>query len=80
MKYFRYIIQDDEVTESKGEVGAIPTDFIESKTTLTGQGAYYKSVNGKITEVIGEGIHEPAARRRVDEFLSAFEAPAPGAW
>jgi hypothetical protein len=74
MKYFRYIFTDDEIIEYKGEIDKVPPDFIEYTITLSGLSVYYKIVDVKITEIIGEAIHEEAARGRVDEFLSAFVA------
>lgn len=72
MKYFRYILTDDELMNYKGEIEAVPPGFIESNSTLSGFSVYYKIEGTKITEIIGEAIHEDAARRRVDEFVSAF--------
>jgi hypothetical protein len=72
MKYFHYTITDGDITQFTGEVSAVPGDFIESEITLLGESVYYKTVNGKMTEVIGEAIHEDVARQRVEEFLSAF--------
>jgi len=74
MKYFHYILTDDKLIKFKGEVEVVPPDFIESTITLTGLCVYYKIEGTKITEVIGEAMHEDAARRRVDEFISAFLA------
>jgi hypothetical protein len=72
MKYFHYTVKDDEVSKQQGEIESVPPGFIEFKITLTGEGVYYKLTDGKLTDVIGEGIHEEAARRRVEEFLSGF--------
>ena len=72
MKYFRYILKDEDLVDYKGEIEAVPQGFIESEITLSGFSVYYKLENTKITEVIGEAMHEDAARRRVDEFVSAF--------
>jgi hypothetical protein len=74
MKYFRYILTSDELTMYKGEIETIPPGFIESTITLSGLSVYYKIEGVKITEIIGEAIHENAARRRVDEFISSFLA------
>ena len=74
MKYFRYILTDDELIEYKEEVEVVPPDFIESTITLTGLSVYYKIKGTKISEVIGEAFHEDDARRRVGEFMSAFLA------
>ena len=72
MKYFRYSIVDDEVKALIGEVQSIPPDFIEMKSDLWGNGIYYKIENVQITEVIGEALTEPTARRRVEDFVSAL--------
>ncbi len=72
MKYFQYIIEDNEIAEHTGEISAVPSDFIEYKATLSGESVYYKLSNGKLTDVIGEAIHEPAAKRRVEDFISGF--------
>lgn len=72
MKYFKYSITDNEIKQSQGEIQVIPTDFIEYKMDLMGEGVYYKVVAGKLTEVIGEGGKEETAHRRVEDFLSAF--------
>jgi hypothetical protein len=72
MKYFHYIIKNDEITHYTGGIQSVPTDFIEYKITLSGESVYYKLTDGKITDVIGEAIHEDAARRRTQEFLSGF--------
>ena len=74
MKYFRYIITEDELISYKEEIGVVPAGFIESTSTLSGLSVYYKIEGTKITEIIGEAIHEEAARRRVGEFVSAFLA------
>ena len=72
MKYFHYKIKNDEVSEHIGEASSIPPGFIEYKITLTGESVYYKLTDGKLTDVIGEAIHEEAAKRRVEEFISGF--------
>ena len=72
MNYFHYIVANKEIQEYKGEIKALPIGFLECEATLMGESVYYKTVNEKITEVIGEAIHEQAARRRVEEFLSTF--------
>jgi hypothetical protein len=74
MKYFHYLLTDEEAINYKGEIKAIPKGFIESKITLSGLSVYYKIEGTKITEMIGEAIHEAAARRRIDEFLSEYIA------
>jgi hypothetical protein len=74
MKFFHYLTTNKDNIEYIGEIGSIPQGFIESKITLSGLSVYYKIVEVKITEIIGEAIHETAARRRVDEFLSEFLA------
>jgi hypothetical protein len=74
MKYFHYIIKQDEIIEYAGEIQFVPSDFIEYKITLSGESVYYKLAAGKITDIIGEAIHEPAAKRRVEEFLSGLNA------
>lgn len=74
MKYFQYLITDEDRVSYKGEIGAVPPGFIENKMTLSGLSVYYKIEGTKITEIIAEAIHEEAARGRVDEFLSEFLA------
>ena len=78
MKYFRYIIKGEDLAEYKGEVNSVPSDFIEYESTLSGESIYYKIVDGNIVEAIGEAIHENAAKRRVDEFLAAYNASPMG--
>jgi hypothetical protein len=72
MKYFWYSITDDEIKDFLGEVSARSAGFIKSAESLGGVNVYYKSKDGKLIEVIGEAIHEQAARRRIEEFLSTF--------
>jgi hypothetical protein len=72
MEYFHYKIKNNEVSEHIGEIPSVPVGFIEYKITLSGESIYYKLSNGKLTDVIGEAIHESAAKRRVEEFLSGF--------
>lgn len=72
MKYFKYIVRDNEIAEAKGEVDSVPSDFIEYDTSMVGCGVYYKLAGGKLSEVIGEGFHETTAKRQVDEFISGF--------
>ena len=72
MNYFQYNITDGEIKNAEGEITAVPSGFIKFNITLSGKSVYYKLMDGKITEVIGEAIQEEAARRRVEEFLSAF--------
>jgi hypothetical protein len=72
MKYFHYIIKDDELSDYNGELQSVPSDFIEYKITLSGESVYYKLTDGKVTDIVGEAIHEPAARRRAEEFLSGL--------
>jgi hypothetical protein len=74
MKYFYYHITDEDIVDFKGEIEVVPAGFIESKSTLSGLSVYYKIDNSEITEMIGEAIHEAAARRRVGEFLSEYLA------
>jgi hypothetical protein len=74
MKYFHYTIKGDEFSKYTGEVQSVPPDFIEYQITLSGESLYYKLTEGKITDIIGEAIHEPAAKRRVDDFLSRLNA------
>ena len=74
MKYFHYIIKDDEISEYTGEVQTVSSGFIEYKTTLSGESVYYKLTDDLITEMIGEAIHEPAAKRRVEDFLSGLNS------
>ncbi len=74
MKYFRYVLTEDELINYKGEIEAVPEGFIESEITLSGLSVYYKIEGVKITEIIAEAIHQDAARRRVSEFVSAFLA------
>lgn len=72
MKYYHYTITDDEITESRGEVLSIPTDFIEYPITMTGERVFYKSLNGILKEIIAEGGNADSAERRANEFLSAL--------
>jgi len=72
MKYFHYIIKENEISEYGGETLSVPPDFIEYKVTLSGESIYYKLSNENITDIIGEAIHEPAAKRRVEDFLSGM--------
>jgi hypothetical protein len=72
MKYFCYLITDEEVMEFKGELSAIPPGFIEYEATLSGLNVYYRIMNGKITEVIAEAFDEQIARERVENFLATF--------
>jgi hypothetical protein len=72
MKYFRYSIIDDEVKAFTGEIQSIPPEFIQIKSDFWGDSIYYKIEDVQITEVIGEALTEPAARRRVEEFVSAL--------
>jgi hypothetical protein len=74
MKYFHYIIKNDEVSDYTGEISSVPVGYIEYKITLTGESVYYKLTNGKVTDLIGEAIHQDAAKRRVEEFLSGLNA------
>jgi hypothetical protein len=74
MKYFHYTIKDDEILEYTGEVQTVPSGFIEYKTTLSGESVYYNLTDDTITEMIGEAIHESAAKRRVEEFLSGLNS------
>lgn len=74
MKYFHYLITDEDIVSYRGEVETVPPGFIESKATLTGFCVYYKLTGTQITEMISEAMHEEAARGRVDEFLSEYLA------
>jgi hypothetical protein len=71
MKHFWYSIADDEIKAYLGEIEAIPPGFIELNSSAS---VYYKIKDTKITDAIGDAIHEPAARRRVQEFISALNA------
>lgn len=75
MKHFLYSIVDDELKDLLGEVETVPAGYIELHNSLGPDRVYYK-VNdaGQITDVIGEGFHEPTARRRVQDFLSGLNA------
>ncbi len=72
MKYFQYNITDNEITKAGREIQAVPPGFIEYKITLSGESVYYKLKDERLNEVIGEAIHEAAAKRRVEEFISGF--------
>jgi hypothetical protein len=72
MKYFHYLISDNEIKKADGEIQSVPADFIEYKITLSGESVYYKLKNEKLAEIIGEAMHEDAAKRRVEEFVSGF--------
>ena len=72
MKHFRYKVEDDEIKGLIGEVETIPPGYIEMNNSMGADRIYYKITGGKITEAIGEAIHEPAAHRRVEEFISSF--------
>ena len=72
MKYFHYTIKGNEISDYKGEIQSIPSDFIEYKITLSGESVYYRLMDKNITDVIGEAIHESAGKRRVEEFLSGI--------
>ena len=72
MKYFHYKIDNNEVSEYNGEIPSIPPGFIQYKVGLAGESVYYNLANEELTDVISEGIHEDAARRGLEEFLSAF--------
>jgi hypothetical protein len=72
MKYYHYIIIDDEIAEFRGEVQTIPVDFIEYQVTMTGERVFYKSSNGILKEIIAEGGNADSAERRANEFLSAL--------
>ena len=74
MKYFRYSIANDEIQTFVGEIQSIPLNFIELNSGLGSESIYYKIQDGKITDAIGEGFTEDAARRRVEEFISALNA------
>jgi len=80
MRYHHFIIEDEEIVKYKGQIGGVPSGFIAYPSTLSGENIYYKIVDDKITEAIGEAMHEEAARRRVGDFLSAFLADPPGGW
>jgi hypothetical protein len=72
MKRFWYSIADDEIKAFKGEIGDIPPDFVEINSGLGADRLYYRIKNDKITDVISEAIHEAAAKRRAEEFISAL--------
>ena len=72
MKHFRYSIAEDEIVGLKGEIGEVPEVFIEYHNDFSPEKIYYKIDNKKVTEVIGEGYDEEAAKRRVEDFLSAL--------
>lgn len=72
MKYFRYAITDNEVTNHLGEVDSIPPDFIQYPVSLMGDSVYYQIKNGALREVVSEGASEDTARERVEEFLATF--------
>jgi len=72
MKHFRYSIVEDEIAQLKGEIDEVPEGFIEYHNDFSPEKIYYKIDNKKVTEVIGEGYDEEAAKRRVEDFLSAL--------
>ena len=72
MKRFWYSIVDDEIKALNGEIENIPSGFIELDDSLGADRLYYRIQDGKITDAIGEGVHEEAARRRVQELISAL--------
>lgn len=72
MKYFHYTVKDNEIKKADGEIKSVPPGFIEYKITLSGESVYYKLKDEKLSEIIGESMHEDAAKRRVEEFVSGF--------
>lgn len=80
MKHYRFIVRDDQIVESKGEVKEIPTGFIPYDNNMLNEQVHYKTINGRIAEVIGESEQEENAREHVEEFISEYAATPPGAW
>lgn len=74
MKYFHYNIKGNEILGMAREVQEIPPGFIEYKVNMEGSNIYYRLRDGELAEAIGEAMHEDAAHRRVNEFLSGFNA------
>lgn len=72
MKRFWYSIEDDEIKTCMGVIEDIPEGFIELHNSLGPDRVYYKIVDSKITDAIGEGINEETAHRRVQDFISAL--------
>jgi len=72
MKLFHYIIKENEITESQGEIHTVPADFIEYRASMMGERIFYKVKNGEVCEVIAEGGDASNAERRADEFLAGF--------
>lgn len=74
MKYFHYVITDEDIVHYKGEVDSVPLGFLTSESTLSGFNIHYKIEGENVTEIISEAMNEDAARRRVEEFLSSYLA------
>jgi hypothetical protein len=72
MKYFHFLVNDSVITTLVSEVAAVPEGFIEYQTSMWGKGVHYKSNDGVVSEVIGEGFSEGTARMRIEEFLSEY--------
>ena len=72
MKYIHYKIEENEISENKGEIAEVPADYIKYRATLGAKSVYYKIENQKITDVIGEALTDEAAEREVEDFLSGF--------
>jgi hypothetical protein len=64
MKLFQYIVREDEIVKSQGEVHTVPADFIEYRVNMMGQRVFYRIKSGKLTELIAEGGDEENAHRR----------------
>ena len=72
MKLFHYIIRDDEINETQGEIHTIPSDFIEYKASMMGERVFYKVKNGTLREIIAEAGDAENAEQRANEFLAGF--------
>ncbi len=72
MKYFYYIITDEEISDRRGEINAIPKGFAEYKESMMGQRVFFNIEGGELKEVIAEATNAESADRRVEEFIACF--------
>jgi len=72
MKFHYYDIVDNKIDKYHGEVAGIFSDLHKYNGMSFGEAEiYYKTANGKITEVICQAFSESSARKAVNSLLDS---------
>ncbi len=71
MKHYSFSIANNHIEEYEGEVSGTSSEYKHYKEKSFGvEEIYYKTVNGKITDIICEAFDLNSAKKATSDFLS----------